>query len=504
MNLLKKLYDNSSKTPAQQAMVFGEEIYTYGDLFRLAECLAAGLVKMGVKEGARVLLVLPNCPEFIISYYGIMASGAIIVPVNPIYTAQELGILLSDSDPVVVITSPAVAPTVQKALQERKMAERPLVIIDSQEKSAGVVPFDELLKTDPLADLNLEQDSDKVAEFLYTSGTTGEPKGAMLTHSNLYSNTETFVAETEMTADDRALLVAPAYHAAAQTCLMNNALFAGGTVVIHEGWKGAEPVLKSFQEDRITFFFGPPTMYTFIVNYPELDKYDCSSLRLAFTGAASLPAEIFKKFRDIFGFEIMEGYGLSETTPVVTTNPYKGLKKIGSIGRAIPGVEVKIFDTDDQEVPRGEVGEIVVKGPNVMKGYYQKPGETAEALRGGWFHTGDLAYMDEGGYVFIVDRKKDLINRGGLKVYPREVEEVMYAFPGVFEVAVVGVKDEVMGEEAKAYIVPAEGKEIDLKKLKEFCTEKLAKYKVPRFFELVESLPKTTTGKILKRELRSE
>ena len=502
MNLLQKLYQVASETPEKDALVYRDNVYTYQDLWKNALSLAAGFKKMGFKEGERIFIVLPNSPEFIISYYGIMAAGNIIVPVNPIYTSKELGVLLADADPVAVITNADIVPTINKALQENELAERPCIVIRVDQESGQVYSFDKLLTTEPLKDVNLEQEPDRVVEFLYTSGTTGEPKGAMLTHNNLYSNTKTFCKETEMTEQDRALLVAPAYHAAAQTCTMNNALFAGGTLVIHDGWKGSEPVLKSFQDDKITFFFGPPTMYTFLVNDPNLAQYDVSSLRLAFTGAASLPAEIFKRFKDFFGFEIMEGYGLSETSPVVTTNPFRGTKKIASIGPAIQGVEVKIFNDNDEELPRGEIGEIVVKGPNVMKGYYNREKETAEAMRSGWFHTGDMAYMDDEGYVFIVDRKKDTVIRGGLNIYPREVEEAIYTFPGVLEVAVVGVKDEVMGEELKAYIVPREGKDLDIDLLKEHCRERLAKYKVPKFVEFVSSLPKTTTGKILKRELR--
>lgn len=502
MNLLKKLDENSLQFSNNQAIVYHDKIYTYKELWEMSLGLAAGLLKLGIKDGERVLLVLPNNPEFIVSYYGIIASGAIVVPVNPIYTAKELGVLLADSNPRVVITDSKVALTIKEALRERNMSGRPFILIRSQEEGDEIYSFNKLLTTKHTQGLNLEQSEDKVVEFLYTSGTTGEPKGAMLTHGNLYSNTKAFAEETEMKDVDRALLVAPAYHAAAQTCVMNNTLFVGGTLVIHDGWRGPEPVLQSFQDDGITFFFGPPTMYTFIVNCPQVDKYNVSSLRLAFAGAASLPEEIFKKFKDIFGFEIMEGYGLSETSPVVTTNPYKGLKKIGSIGPSFSGVQVKIFDEKDEEVSCGEVGEIVVKGPNVMKGYYQKEKETEKAMRGGWFHTGDLAYMDKEGYIFIVDRKKDLIIRGGLNIYPREVEETIYAYPGVLEVAVVGVKDEVMGEEVKAYIVLKEAIEINAENLKDYCKNKMAKYKVPRYFEFVDSLPKTTTGKILKRELR--
>ncbi len=505
MNLLKKIYQINMESPEKEALIFSDTMYTYRELWEKALSLASGLREMGLIEGGRVLLVLSNCPEFVIAYYGIIAAGGIVVPVNPTYTSKEMGFILADADPFAIITNPDLAPVVKAALSERKMSLRPLILVGNSKKGEeSDISFDNLLESGPLKDLDLDQDSEKVIELLYTSGTTGAPKGAMLTHRNLYSNTETFAIETEMSPADRALLVAPAYHAAAQTCVMNNALFAGGTLVIQQGWQGAAAVLESFQKDKINFFFGPPTMYTFIVNEPDFKQYDVSSLRLAFTGAASLPAEIFKRFKELFGFEIMEGYGLSETSPVNTTNPYRGLKKTGSIGKAISGVDVKIFNEKDEELPLGEIGEIVVKGPNVMKGYFNNEEDTAYVMRGGWFHTGDLAYMDDDGYVFIVDRKKDLIIRGGMNVFPREVEEAIYTHPDVLEVAVIGVEDEVMGEEAKAFIVPKENVELDIENVKEHCRKSLAKYKIPKYFKTLQQLPKTTTGKILKRELRGK
>jgi long-chain acyl-CoA synthetase len=505
MNLLSRLGELSRQDSDKTAIVYQEDMLTYGQLWQTVVGFASGLRKLGLSQGGRVLVMLGNSPEFVISYYGIIAAGGIIVPVNPIYTAQEIGIILADADPFAIVTSEKLAPLIESALLANNMPSRPVILIRTTDVSKdNFYAFDDLIKTQENEGLDLNQEEDRVIEFLYTSGTTGLPKGAMLTHENLYSNTKTFAIETEMSSKDCALLSAPAYHAAAQTCLMNNTLYAGGTLVIHDGWQGAEAVLKSFQDDKITFFFGPPTMYTFIVNSPAVKNYDCSSLRVAFTGAASLPAEIFRRFSEIFGFEIMEGYGLSETSPVVTTNPLRGTKKTASIGIAFPGVKVKIFSPEDEEVPCGEIGEIVVQGPNVMKGYYNRPEETAHAMRNGWFHTGDLAYMDEEGYVFIVDRIKDLIIRGGMNIYPREVEELLYTHPAILESAVIGVPDDVMGEEVKAFIVLKDGIPATEQEIREFCKDKLAKYKVPKFIEFVPTLPKTTTGKTLKRELRKQ
>jgi long-chain acyl-CoA synthetase len=505
MNLLSRLGELSGLHPEAEAIIYNNETLTYGQFWQQVLGVASGLKKLGLPAGGRVLVLLGNSPEFVISYYAIMAAGGIIVPVNPIYTAKEVGIILQDADPFAVITAEKLVPLIAAALEAVHLTPRPVIVTRADALDGeNLYPFHQLAQTPADRELDLLQEENRVVEFLYTSGTTGLPKGAMLTHQNLYSNTKTFAEMTEMSSKDRALLSAPAYHAAAQTCVMNNTLFAGGTLVIHDGWQGAEAVLSSFAAERITFFFGPPTMYTFIVNSPSVKEYNGSSLRVAFTGAASLPAEIFRRFSELFGFEIMEGYGLSETSPVVTSNPLRGTKKTASIGVEIPGVTVRIFNEQDEPVPAGEIGEIVVQGPNVMQGYYNRPEETAHAMRGGWFHTGDLAYMDADGYVFIVDRIKDLIIRGGMNIYPREVEEVLYTHPSVMESAVIGVPDEVMGEEVKAYIVLKEGMAATDEDVREFCSSRLARYKTPKYIEFVQALPKTTTGKILKRELRQQ
>lgn len=503
MNLLTSLAQKAQKQPGKEAIVYYEKTLTYQELWQRVLGVAGGLKEMRMVENDRVMIMLANSPEFIVAYYGVIAAGGIVIPVNPIYTAKEVGIISKDCNPFAIITSSKLIPIVEESLKQNSMPARPLIIVGQETAASGnKVAFNQIVNSPLIGEDSLEQDLEKVVEFLYTSGTTGTPKGAMLTHNNLFSNTKTFAEITEMSAEDRALLVAPAYHAAAQTCVMNNALYVGATLVVHDGWQGTDSILKSFEEDKITFFFGPPTMYNFLVNSTKLTEYDISSLRVAFTGAASLPVEVFRRFQKLFGFENMEGYGLSETSPVVTTNPLRGTKKIGSIGVAIPGVEVRIFNENDEEVPRGEIGEIVTRGPHVMKGYYNHPKETAQTMKNGWFHTGDMAYMDEDGYIFIIDRKKDIIIRGGLNIYPREIEEVLYTHPAVLETAVIGVPDEVMGEEVKAFIALKEGKQLSVEEVREYCKTELARYKIPKFIEFVSGLPKTTTGKVLKRELR--
>ncbi|MFZ5590928.1 MAG: class I adenylate-forming enzyme family protein [Bacillota bacterium] len=502
MNLPVRLAEIARTFPEQQAIVYRDHIITYQQLDELVNQLANGMRKLGVSPGHRILVALGNSPEFVISYYAIMRLGAIIVPVNPQYTANELGVIMRDALPAAVICEPLAAPVFSKLAQEITI-NHGIIVTRSNPVGPKMHSFKRILEgsTDRFfSPASFHRDD--VAEILYTAGNTGTPKGAMLTHHNLYSNALTFAQICRMTERDRALLIAPAYHSAAQTCIMNNTLISGATLVIHDQWAGPQPLLETVEEERITIYFGPPTMYALLVDYEPPRAYDTSSWRIAFTGAASLPTEVFYKFANKFGFEITEGYGLTETSPVVTTNPVFGLKKPGSIGLPIPGVEVKIVDYEDREVPVGQVGEIIVRGPNVMAGYYNREEETRWALRNGWFHTGDLAYMDQDGYLFIVDRKKDLIIRGGLNIHPREVEEVLYTHPAIFEAAVVGVPDPIMGEEVLAFVLTRDGRRLDEEELRRFCAEKLARYKIPRYFRFVENLPKTTSGKLLKGELR--
>ncbi|MGB9904994.1 MAG: class I adenylate-forming enzyme family protein [Desulfotomaculales bacterium] len=503
MNLIARLAEVSRLYPDQEAIVYHDQRIKYSQLRDQINRLANGLRNLGIPRGERVLIALANCPEFIISYFALMQIKAVLVPVNPQYTYNEFRTIAKDAAPVAVITDPAAAPAFFR-LREETGLPREIIVIRSAERKDGYSSFEDILAGGGAVFETPETyGRDEVAEILYTQGSgTGAPKGAMLTHNNLYSNVTTFVKFCGLTPADRLLLVAPAYHAAAQTCVMNAALVTGATLVVHDAWKGPEPVLRAIQDEKITFFYGPPTMYALIINYPGLDRFDTSSWRVAYTGAAPLPPEIFTEFEKKFGFQITEGYGLTETSPVVCSNPVNGPKKAGSVGPPIPGVEVKIVDYEDREVPAGQVGEIIVRGPNVMKGYFNREEETNWVMRNGWFHTDDLAYMDGDGYVFIIDRKKDLIIRGGLNVHPREVEDVLYTHPKVFDVAVVGVPDPVWGEEIMAIVLLREGEKMEPQELQEYCRDKLARYKIPRYIHFVDEIPKTSSGKLLKYELK--
>lgn len=501
MNLPLRLAEVGRLYPDHEAVVYHQQRLKYSQLLSRINQFANGFTKLGLAQGERILIALGNCPEFIISYFAIMQLKGVLVPVNPQYTFNEFSAIVKDASPAAVITDLAAAPLFARIKQQTGIL-REIIVIRGQ--NSDFHSFETILSGgDPVFNFSEHYGRDEVTELLYTPGSTaGAPKGVMLTNYNLFSNAITFAEFCGLTPEDRSLLVAPVYHAAAQTCVMNASLVTGATLVVHDGWKGPEAVLRSIQDEKITFFYGPPTMYALLINYPERARFDTSSWRVAYTGAAPLSPEIFSEFEEKFGFQITEGYGLTETSPVVCSNPVDGLKKAGSVGPPIPGVEVKIVDYEDKEVPVGQVGEIVVRGPNVMKGYYNRPEETGWAMRNGWFHTDDLAYRDGDGYVFIIDRKKDLIIRGGLNVHPREVEDVLYSHPKVFDVAVVGVPDPVWGEEVMAIVLLREGEKMDPEELREYCRDKLARYKIPRYIHFVDEIPKTSSGKLLKYELK--
>lgn len=502
MNLPLRLAEIGRVSPEQEALVYYDQRITYAQLNTMVNQLANGLLKLGIKPGDRILIALNNCPEFIISYFAIMRMRAVVVPVNNQYTINEIGLIMRDSLPAAVITDAQLTPVFTKLAAEIDVSHG-IIVTRSSTTGENLFSFNTILEKGAVNFKPVIQyQRDEVVELLYTSGSTGSPKGAMLTHNNLYSNALTFAQLNYLKPADKSLLVAPAFHAAAQTCVMNASLVSGATLVVHDGWVDPDTLLKAIQDEKITFYFGPPTMYALLVNHPETQKYDTGSWRTAYTGASALSTDIFNNFEKKFGFQITEGYGLTETSPVVTSNPVQGNKKPGSIGLPIPDVEVKIVDYEDREMPPGEIGEIIVRGPNVMKGYFNREEETSWIMRNGWFHTGDLAYRDSDGYLFIVDRKKDLIIRGGLNIYPREVEEVLYTHPKVFEVAVVGVPDPVMGEEVLAFVLLRNGDTVEPEELQEFCRDKLARYKIPRYVRFVENLPKTTSGKLLKGALR--
>lgn len=492
MNLDLKFQEHVSNIPDRLAIGWETGSYTYKELNEKVQGLANQFYLNGIRKGDRIAILLDNCPEFVISYYATMRAGATNVPINPSLTSREFGIILNDCSPKIIITNESV----HNILMKTGLTIRPkYLIIDDR-------GFGNLLQDGPAEQLVNASASAEDCTILYTSGTTGLPKGAVLTHDNLYSNSKTFSEAFNLNMKDKTLIVAPLSHIAAQSNCLNPTLYGGGYSYLLPRWHSSAKTLRTMEEQEISFFFGPPTMYTYMLNDPDVKNYQVH-LRFAYTGASALPEQIFNKWVETFGFEIVEGYGLTECAPVVSINPPYGKKKIGSIGLPIKDVKVKIVNDEFEEVPVGERGELVVYGPNVMKGYLNRTEANAAAFVDSWFRTGDIAKQDKDGYLYIVDRKKDMIIRSGFNVYPREVEEVLYQHPAVLEVAVIGYPDEEKGEMVKAVLtLKSEYKENIIEELRAFCKERLATYKVPSQFEIVEEFPKTNSGKIVKGKLR--
>jgi long-chain acyl-CoA synthetase len=520
---LRLLYDlsiyNCQEFGPYQALIYedAEEVrkYTNIEIAREATQLAAGLRASGVEKGDRVMVMMLNCPEVIISYQAIARAGAVIIPVLPLLKGPEVRYIAENSAAKAVITSAILLPLLRHALAdvptmkhiistgiegEERDESRPYTIHAYQDVVTGEAAY---------ADRYLEElegvslSPDDTAVILYTSGTTGHPKGVVLTHRNVVSNA--VAGRGSSTSEERAsagseaqLAILPLAHAYGLTA-SNIGYLTGTKVVMHPRFDTVA-VLSAIERHRISAFAGVPAMFVALLYTPDADKYDTSSLQYCASGSAPLPLAILEGFERKFGCQILEGYGLSEATTVLTAHSQDMQRKPGSVGKPIAGVELLIVDENGKPVPTGEVGEIIARGPNIMKGYYNLPQETQAALRNGWLHTGDMGRFDEDGYVYIVERKKDLIIRGGFNIYPRDVEEVLNRHPAVIESAVIGIPSERMGEEVKAFVVTRS--DVDAETLKAYCRESLANYKTPAEIEFVNALPRNAVGKIDKKELR--
>ncbi len=464
---------------------------TYSELNQHINAYAGLFQQLGVKPGERVAICSSNCPEFIYSYLGAIQAGAIVVPLNLMLTQEEIAFIVKDAGCSTLVIHPAILERLQLAPEQAAaLGLRQVVVLDAVTAKRAQAASPAAPAATAAAD---------TCVFLYTSGTTGRPKGAMLSHNNFLADVEAMDAVSDLGSGDNFLCVLPMFHSFAWATSVLLPLYLGSTITIKETFQPKD-TLKTLAEDDITVFCGVPAMYAVLWRLAEAGQF--KALRLAISGGAPLAAEIQRGFEAKFAFPLVEGYGLSEAAPVVCLNPLDGVRKPGSIGLPLPGMEVKVVDANDREVLPGEVGELVVRGPNVMSGYYNQPQETAATLRNGWLHTGDLARRDADGYFYIVDRKKDMVILGGFNVYPREVEEVLLTHPAVLDAAVVGVGDPLKGETVKAYIVLKEGETADRRRLQEFLKEHLALYKIPRLFEFVADLPKSPTGKVLKKLLK--
>ncbi len=451
LNLASTLTESAARYAERPAIRLGGAEMTYGELDRLSARLATMLREKGVEPGDRVGVMLPNVSEFPIAYYGVLRAGAVVVPMNVLLKRREIAFYLQDSGAKLLLAWHGFCAAGTAEGAEDAGAE----LIEVEPAS-----FAELLAAHEPDEGVAETAGDDTAVILYTSGTTGQPKGAELTHANLTRNADVSARTTsEIGPGDTVLGALPLFHSFGQTVAMNASLSVGACLTLVPKFDPDE-ALATMERDGVTHFYGVPTMYGALLNHPKREDYDTSSLRICITGGASMPVEVLRGFEDAFGAKVMEGYGLSETSPVSCSNHPDRERKAGSIGTPIEGVEMRVVDEDDNEVEQGEVGEIVIRGHNIMKGYWQKPEATEEAMRGGWFHSGDMARVDEDGFFFIVDRKKDLIIRGGYNVYPREVEEVLYEHPKIREAAVVGIPHDEWGEEIGAAVVLHDGEEL--------------------------------------------
>ncbi|PLT29781.1 class I adenylate-forming enzyme family protein [Peribacillus deserti] len=474
--------------------------FTNVEVKSLADGLACGLHSLGIHQGDRVIVCMPNCPEVIISYQGITRAGAIIVPVMFTLHTKEIQYIIQNSGAKAVITSSLVAEKVEKAME--KLPVRPVLILIDQPKNERAYNFYDVTQYAKEENtLNTEVKPEDTAVILYTSGTTGNPKGVLLTHKNLYSNAYHSAVHHE-TERGTTLGILPLAHVFGLT-VSNICFLTGSSIVVFSKFDPSE-VCKAIETYKVKNFSAVPAMIHALLSYPAAEQYNTSSLEWISSGSAPLPLALLHAFQQKFGVQILEGYGLSEAAPVVTAHSRSMPVKPGSVGIPIPGVQIKIVNDSGKELPAGEVGELIVSGDNVTPGYFQNQEETWRVLKDGWLFTGDLGRVDEDGYLFIVDRKKDLIIRGGFNVYPRDIEEILTGHSGVQEAAVVGIPDERMGEEMVACIVAKQGTDVTEEELIQYCGEFLAKNKTPRKVLFLEALPRNGVGKILKTRLRSQ
>ena len=491
-NIAQNLAATAAKHGDRPGLTVDELTYTWREVDELSARVAGYLDAQGIQPGDRVALSLPNIPNYALIAYGVLRLGAVLVPMNPLFMGREVDYYLADSGAKIVFGLPGEV--------SKSAAQAGVTFVDASDTTT----LRDVLASAPHPQI-VPRDGADTAVILYTSGTTGRPKGAELTHDNLNTN-QALSVETllEVTETDVIMGCLPLFHVFGLTCGLNVAVATGALLTMVPRFDPVK-VLEVIARDGVTVFEGVPTMYQALLKASETVTADLTSLRTCVSGGAALPVEVLRQFEERFGATILEGYGLSETSPVASFNHPHAVRKPGSIGVPVRGVEMMISDADGTPLPAGEVGEVAIRGENIMKGYWNKPDATAAAIReGGWFFTGDLARQDEDGYFYIVDRSKDMIIRGGYNIYPREVEEVLYEHPDVVEVAVVGIPHEHYGEEVAAYVVVRPESTLTRQDVQTFAKERVAAYKYPRVVHFIDALPKGATGKILKRELRAE
>lgn len=526
-NLAQFLIQSTERFPEHIALDFLGKKMSYRVLLDSVYRFTNALLGLGIRKGDRVAIMLPNCPQAVIAYYGTLLMGGIVVMTNPLYVPRELEYQLKDADVQMIVTLDILVDRVKKATEKAPLNyilvtsvkdylpfPKNLLYPLTQKKKGNpvtynnsVLPFLKFLKQSTTVPTQTPIDADEdLALIQYTGGTTGLAKGVMLTHSNLIANTvqtKIWFYRAEM-GKERYLAALPFFHVFGLTVLLNQSVHMAGTLLLMPRFD-INQVLKMMDRLKPTFFPGAPTMYIAVINHPDVHKYDLSSVKICISGAASLPRDVQERFESLTGGRLIEGYGLTEASPVTHVNNIWEKRKIGSIGIPFPDTEARIVHPDSgEEMPQGEIGELIVRGPQVMKGYWQQPEETYKALRDGWLYTGDLARMDAEGFFYILDRRKDLIIAGGYNIYPREVEEVLFEHPDVEEAVVAGVLDAYRGETVKAYIILKDGSTANEEDLQSWCKDKLAVYKVPKIYEFRDTFPKTLVGKVLRRKLIEE
>jgi len=501
LNISELLRRTAGRIGDKTALVFHDRAISYANLDREVDRAAAGFAALGIKPGDRVGVLVHNIPHFIYAYQGLARAGAVTIPLNTMYTADEVSFILSDSDARAVVVSESFAGTVDGLRDTLPMLEH--VVVAGSSAPMGAMTWEQMLGRGAAEPPTVTTSPEDLVVLAYTSGTTGRPKGAMLTHANLMANLDQMsqaqlLAEAE---DDVVLLVLPMFHIYALNVILGLTMRVGASAVLMERFD-ATASLEAAERHGVTILFGAPPMFIAWLNTPGVERFDLSKVRLAVSGAAPLPGAVLEDFRRKLGITIWEGYGLTETAPGVTSNAMGEVAKPGSIGKPLPGVDVRIVDASDDDVEDGDPGEIIVRGPNVFRGYWRQEEATAEVIVDGWFHTGDVGYADDDGYIFLVDRKKDLIIVSGFNVYPREVEEAIFRHPKVADTAVVGIPHPYTGEAVKAFVVLKPGESTTEEEILEFCKRSLARFKCPQVVDFVGELPHLPTGKVLRRLLR--
>ncbi|MEW9698767.1 long-chain fatty acid--CoA ligase [Paenibacillus sp. SI8] len=528
-NLARLLMHTARKFPDRPALYFMGKTLSYKALLEASYRFANGLVALGVSQGDRVAIMLPNCPPAIIAYFGTLMMGGIVVQTSPLYMERELVHQLSDSGATVIVTLDLLFARVEKA--QSKTPIRQMIITSIKDylpfpKNAlypvkmkkdgvrlsvtygnGVHSFKKLLRSSSASPICIEVDAEKdLALLQYTGGTTGISKGVMLTHFNMVANTyqTSHWCYKVRLGEERFLGALPCFHVFGLTVLLNQSVFRAGMLILIPKFD-IDLILRTINDLKPTIFPGAPTMYVALIHHKRIKELDVSSINICVSGSAPLPLEVQQRFEELTGGRLIEGYGLTEASPVTHANPIWGYRKIGTIGVPFPDTEAKVVHSETgEEVPNGEIGELIIRGPQVMKGYWNRELETSATLKDGWLYTGDMARMDEEGFFAIVDRKKDLIIAGGFNIYPREIEEILYEHPAILEAAVAGIPDQYRGETVKAFVVLKSGMTLTESELELWCRDRLAAFKVPRKVEFRESLPKTLVGKVLRRQLLEE